>query len=195
MVASVNLIGRLSVAGVEVLGRLCAGAVDLSKTGGRGQSELQRLEVAGFLAGLSRGPMLLAMAKYMRDEGALRDLFKFQAGGLRASALSENWDYADLQRLIDSMAFWSVSEVVDCVCPRCHGTRFVRAKVCPHCNGSGVRVVSDRLAARQLGIADATFRRTWKGRYHAALDRVRGFDVDVNRAVSRANWNGFLICS
>ncbi len=176
------------MASVEVLGRLCAVAVDFSRVSGRGQVELQSLEVAGFLSGLEKGPMLLAMAKYMRDEGAQRDLFKYQAGWLHGLALTDGWDASDLQRTMDSMAFLSVDEVIDNTCRRCHGTKFIRAKACPACDGSGCRLISARSIANQIGVADTTFRRVWKGRYQAAVDRIRGFDVDVNRAVSKAIW-------
>lgn len=177
------------MASVEVLGRLCAGAVDFSRVGAGGQSDLQRLEVAGFLAGLSRGPMLLALAKYMQDAEALRKLVIEHQAWLVNLAMADGWL---VDGVADRMAGLSVSEVVDDKCPRCHGTRFIRAKACTSCDGTGFRRVSGRSIAGWLGVSETSYRRVWSGRYQQAVERLRGFDVDINRAVSRSVWSDVL---
>ena len=190
MAVGVLIFGSWKVANVEMLGGLCAGTMNYSRVGGGGKAELMGVEKAGFLSGLSEPATLLAMAKYMRDEiseGWLEvDQFKWLVG----VAKKENWGCRS--SVIDRLACLTVREIVHDKCRRCNGTKFIRAKVCTACKGTGFRSMSGREIAAVIHVPESTFRRVWKDRYEAAVDRIRGLDADINRAVARANWNDVL---
>lgn len=180
---------RWNVAVAEVLGRLCAGTMRYEKSPRGCMAVLSGVEVAGYLSGLDRGPMLLALAKFMGDEDALKWLLVEHQAWLRGVARREGWMDVNV---VHRLAALSLSEVVDDKCQRCHGTKFVRAKVCTACDGTGIRRVSDRYIAAALGIANTSYQRNWRPRYADSVARLRGFEVDVNRALSRSIWQGVL---
>ncbi|WP_427501364.1 hypothetical protein ACQE3E_06585 [Methylomonas sp. MED-D] len=167
-----------------MLGRLAAGAVDFGRVGGSSAPALQAVEFAGYLRGLGEAATLVALAKYMGDAAALRRLGVVHAAWVSA----REWVGVDDVDRAQRIAALSLSELVDDKCPRCHGTRFVRAKSCPACDGSGVRRISGRQMAVGLGVSEASWRRVWIGRYGEALSRLRGLESEVNQAVARIHW-------
>ncbi len=177
---------------VEVLARLCAGTANYAVVGGGGVSELQAVEVSGFLAGLQRGPMLVAMAKYMGDQESRRWLFVDVYCHLLGVGQVWKGERADIADKCKRMAGLSLSEFIDDKCVKCHGTRFVKAKACSCCVGTGFKRLSGREVAKTVGVDESNFRRVWKPRYQSAMDRLRDYDAEVNRAVSRYNWDEFL---
>lgn len=181
------------VEAVEVLGRLCAGSVDMSRTGGRSSaSVLQRVEVAGYLQALGRGPMLVAAAKYMGDECAADDLVRHQFKFVAACSLLWAGDGLEKVDMARKIAEVSVSDFVFNRCDWRRGVRFKPVKTAPGCLPVGIKRVSGVQVAAALGVSQPTYSRKWCRRYSEAVAKLQEYDQAVNRAVSRMHWQEIL---
>lgn len=177
------------MARVEVLGGLCGASVNYGGVRGSGAGALQGVELAGYLAGVSYPAMLFAEAKYMGNDRSRAFFDEFMRGYVGERAIGDGWADSVSDDGVVVISKTAVAEVVDpCRCRRCHGVGFVRARVCPKCNASGVQLMSDRGVADRLGIPFETFRRVWRDRYWQVLAKVQSFDAEVNAAVSRGQW-------
>jgi len=175
------------------LSRLCAGTTNYLEVCGGGSALLQRLEVSGYLAGLSRPAMLMAQAKYMSDDNAVSGLYGYVTTWLNGLNNHEGWGCIESDRRIATLASMSLIEVVrPARCPTCGGVGFRMARVCLSCNGTGFKPLSKQQIANAMDMHHETFRRRWAERFNRTVSWLRGFDADVNRAVSRANWDSII---
>lgn len=180
---------------LEVLGKLCAGTVSYkSLAGGPSAGALTRAEMAGFLAGLSAPGMLMAQSKYMQDNDSTIRLYGYVKTWVNGVNNREGWGCnPESDRQLSRLASFALIEVVSPHrCARCHGVGFRSAKVCVSCAGTGYRPLSKLAMSKSFEVPETTFRRVWFPRFNRCVDWVRGFDLEVNRAVSKANWQDVL---
>jgi hypothetical protein len=189
-------IGRVSVErieAVEVLGRLCAGAVDMSRGGGRSSANvLQRAEIAGYLQGLGTGPLLVGLAKYMGDEQAADHLVALQFRFLVSCSLL--WPCGVVQKLdmARKIAEVSVSEFVFNRCDWRKGVDLKPEKTPKNCLPPVLKRVSGRQIASALHLSEATFRRVWRDRYYASTEKLQIYDQCISRALARMHWQEII---
>ena len=170
------------MSGTETLALLCAGCCKYHAPLGSNPEagKLSRVEVAGLLHGLSAEAVNLALAKYCADEDAERMLIaqvRVWAAGL---AVKEQWPIVRGRPTVANMAALAVMEVVrPNRCGTCKGTCYKGARVCPRCNGVGVKRMTGVAIASACYLAQQEFSRSWLQRYEAILHKIMSFDSDV----------------
>lgn len=176
------------MASPETLGLLCAGSVMFHSGGGSSSgNQLSRSELAGLLRGLPEIAMNLALAKWMLDLDAERNLIAQVRVYTAGLAVNNGWTVTKGRPTISNMAAVAVFEVVrPNQCKMCDGAKFVRSRVCSHCHGSGIATLSGRSVATALGVDEAIYRRLWRDRYYRVYQTVQDIDTDVGLALRRA---------
>jgi len=117
------------------------------------------------------------------------------------AAAPERWQITRPHFLMDMIRV-AMSEVASSpICRKCNGQKQVilsgeaaiqinnpsmagRAIVCPNCNGTGLKPLSNRYIALSLSIDESTFRESWKTRYNRILSAVRMLDDGAKSALA-----------
>jgi hypothetical protein len=183
------------MASVEIIGLLCAGSMRYHNSlmgrpsgGRRSGDQLTRDELAGLLSGLDAASMNLAFAKYAEDREAERLLIAQVRGWAAGVAVRDLWQIVKGRPTVCNLAALAVFEVVRpnrCGC--CHGVGLKANKVCPTCNGSGFKGLSDSKISAAMGIDKSNFCRTWHSRYELVYRHVADLDQRVNSVLGRSN--------
>lgn len=171
----------------EIISLLCAGTVKYhAASGGHGAPLLTRGEIAGLLAGLPAEAMDLALAKYAGDLAAERLLVARVRAWAAGLAVAEEWEIVRGRPTLCNMSALAVFEVVrPNRCGTCHGTGYKGARLCPSCDGAGVRQLAGTVVAKACGVTQQDFSRHWRMRYEVIYRHVCGLDGKVNGALQR----------
>jgi len=183
------------VAGVEVIGLLCAGSVKYhAVSGGSSGDCLSRSELSGLLSGLGEQAMNMALAKYAGDEQSERKLIAHVRVYAAGIAVNERWEIVKGRPIVANMAAVAVFEVVrPNRCGACGGTSFVGRQVCKRCSGLGYRSCSSATIAEAMGIDKSNYSRLWKARYNNIYQYVNDLDVAVKRVLRHADGGNDLM--
>jgi len=175
------------VASPEIISLLCAGTVKYhAALGGHGAPLLTRGEIAGLLAGLPPEAMDLALAKYAGDLAAERLLVAKVRAWAAGLAVAEEWEIERGRPTLCNMSALAVFEVVrPNRCGTCHGTGYKGARLCPSCDGAGVRQLAGVTIAQACGLSQPDYSRKWQSRYGQVLQHVQGLDSRVNGVLHR----------
>lgn len=197
------------MAGVEVIGLLCAGSVDYRRVAGRSSDDgLTRAEIAGLLSGMDYLTMHFALAKYACDEVSIAITVSNVRAWLVGVAVFERWHVRD-KAVIDNIGSVAVYEAVKPnACAKCNGTGIIggpakrydfkagmwrgvggvaKQRKCARCDGTGYGYLSGRQVSDAIGIDECNYRRTWRHRYDRAIGRLNDVDNDVRCCLSRAD--------
>ena len=71
------------------------------------------------------------------------------------------------------------------VCKACDGTKFINAKPCNDCAGSGIRRDNQRYMAKQLDMSQSTYQRSWQYRFAEIVAMLQIIRDEANNRVSR----------
>lgn len=182
------------MASVEIIGLLCAGSVKYHEALGSAGAVgvLSRPELAGLLSGLSSVAMNLAMAKYAADLAAERMLIAQVREWAAGVAVRDGWKIVRGRPTVCNMAALAVFEVVrPNLCRPCCGSGWrndgVSVVLCKSCGGSAFKSLSTRDIAEAIGVAETTYRDTWRPRYERFLAHVQGIDGDINRILIKSD--------
>lgn len=173
---------------VETLALLCAGAVDYHSVGRSTDDVMSKAEIAGYLAGLSRIQVNMALAKYAGDVDAERLLIAGVHVHVAGVAISEKWQVVKGKPVISNLCAVACFEAVrPNSCPGCQGTgfsanRFVHRQ-CSKCGGSGIKYLSGRVVSNAIGVDECNYRRTWRKRFDDVMQFVNEIDGDVRRLI------------
>lgn len=162
---------------LELLGRVNAKTGGLSPGAGGGSiPEVERLtpnDISAALAGLPRGPYLLARAKFCGDASVLSELYQIVIARTHRLAERHAWSMKrpDLFANMATLALLEV-EITPQVCKQCKGRGHVLKRKpkpivgeCPRCGGSGKAQRSDRARARHVDVHWKSWTNTWSDRY------------------------------
>lgn len=159
---------------LEVLGRVNAKTNAFSVgLGTSGTDSLSAHDISSALAGIPRGPYLLARAKYCGDETVINELISITESRALRLAHRSGWSMRYSDR-IKKMALLALAEnnIQPHICSRCKGRReIIRRKpklmldTCPSCGGSGRYERSENSKARYVGFRSESWRRVWGERY------------------------------
>jgi hypothetical protein len=183
------------MASVEIIGLLCAGSMRyhnslMGRTSGgrRSGDQLTRDELAGLLSGLDAASMNMAFAKYASDLDAERLLIDQVRVWTAGVAVKELWHIVQGRPTVVNMAALAVFEVVrPNRCCHCSGVGLKANRVCPTCNGTGFKAISDSKISAAMGIDKSNFCRTWHSRYELVYRHVTDLDQRVNSVLGRSN--------
>ena len=178
------------MAGVEIVGLLCAGSTRYHESGSVSLSvdKLTRIELAGLLSGLSDQAVNLALAKYALDEDSERLLIAHLRVYAAGVAVREHWQTVRGRPTIVNMAAMAAFEVVrPNRCTKCYGRGVVVMRSCCCCHGTGFKAVSGRKVAEALCVDECNYRRLWRARYEIIVSYVQGLDADVARVLHYAD--------
>ena len=177
------------MAGVEVIGLLCAGSVRYHHVRGGSSTpgQLSRADIAGLLSGLSAEQMALAQAKYMADEDAERGLIAHVRVWLASRAITRRWALVRGVPVLSNMAAIAVFESVrPNVCGVCSGVGLMGSRDCVRCSGAGHMPLPVKSVADAMGLCESVFNRTWMTRYADTLGYLQAMDGEIRRVVMRA---------
>jgi hypothetical protein len=156
----------------ELLAMLTAHGIDATKAPGGGVPELTQMDVAGMMAKCSPRETALLRAKYCGDPRHDAWAYWFEY------VMAEDWDARN--SLIDKFTHVTLDEFLDEPrCSACHGTQgcIIDSKwvVCPHCEGFGYVLQSERAIGRALG--QSRLREPWTERLSWARHKLRGWEL------------------
>lgn len=161
---------------LELLGRVNAKTGGLSAGSGASVPESERLsanDIAAALAGVPRGPYLLARAKYCGDASVIRELYQIVIERTNRLAERQGWSMKRPDRFANMATLALIeAEITPMMCKRCQGRgEVIKRKpklmldTCPSCAGSGKYERSDRARARHIDVHWQTWNNTWAERY------------------------------
>ncbi|HHS83694.1 MAG TPA: hypothetical protein ENK38_02055 [Gammaproteobacteria bacterium] len=170
----------------EILARLNPKVVDATEPGGGGGKvdTLSSSDIAAALSGVSRGPYLLALAKYAGDTDVLNELVRIVTARIRVKAKRKGWKPVHQQQY-RHMAILALqeAEATPQVCRRCHGRNngYIEIRkpkrqwiLCPDCAGEGKWNRTDKSKARAIGVPF----RDWRARWGQRQDVIRAMMID-----------------
>lgn len=161
-----------------------AGRVGVSTVPGLGA-----FDAAAALAGLPRGPYLLARVMLALDESCRRELEKQLWSEMCSFAYAEKWIVPIGQELLRKMAKIAIAEVVDpALCKGCRGRGSIYprgglARACGACFGSGRGVLSASAKARAVGMDKSNWCRLWGARYLVFVTLARNWEQVIHAHV------------
>jgi len=170
---------------VDLIARMAAKTPDMEAVGVSSVEGLDGADAALMLAGLDRGPYLLARVKYAGELDSQADLETVLWHEMVKVAADRGWRrYGDgLPRaFLRNLSHMAVDEIINpCKCSACGGRGSVyprgkAARVCDVCLGTGSGRVSGSARARQAGIDKSNWCRLWAGRYAIFLNRLDGWE-------------------
>lgn len=149
-----------------------------------GGVRLSRVELAGYLSGLTHGASLMAYAKWGQDEHAMRRLIAWVRVMAAGMAVEQHWPVERGKPVICNLAAIATYEVVmPLVHDVCEGRGQVGFKTCTGCNGTGRKALSSRAIQEAAGIERMDWRRHWEGRYRQIVKAVVALDIEVQGGV------------
>lgn len=167
----------------EIGGLLCAGSTRYHEMLGASSrsGKLSKAELAGLLAGMSKTAVNLFMAKYMLDADSERMLIAHVRVWSAGQAVEHKWKVVKGRPTVSNMAALAVFETIrPNRCERCGGRGLLSVKVCPVCDGTGYRYLSERRIAEAIGIDKSIYRKLWRDRYTDIFRYLQRIDVDIN---------------
>lgn len=173
----------------NLIARLTPVTSDFERVGVSSVPGLDAMDAARALAGLDRGPYLLAMVVLAQDASSLKPLELQLWGEMCGVATRKNWIVPVGDELLRRMSCLAVGEVVSPkVCGRCSGRgtiypRGAAARTCDACGGGGRGKVTGRDRARSLGICKSSWSRTWGLRYGEFVGRLSGWERAIHAHV------------
>jgi hypothetical protein len=169
---------------VELLTRLSVSAVNFEAVRGRSYGGLTAGEFAVLLAGLDTVAVCFVLAKYCDDADSMSQLVKFVVDFVVRMAEEQDWRGGPGQADLIKLSTVAVYEVVQPhVCHVCNG----HDTSCKRCNGYGIDRVSDRSVAQAIGVAQTSFIRVWKGRFHAICKYLYDIDYSIESVIYKNN--------
>lgn len=147
---------------------------------------LSRIELAGYLAGLTHGASLLAYAKWGDDAASMRQLIAWVRVVAAGMAVEQGWEVERGKPVILNLAAIATFEVVSpMIHDVCEGRGVVGFKTCTGCQGTGRKALSSRTIQESAGIERMSWRRHWEGRYRQIVRAVVELDAEVQRNMGK----------
>lgn len=132
------------------------------QAGSKGKPEITACDLAGMLAGLDRGPVSLAYAKLVADEGAARMVYAILHRTVAEWALIEEWKVPRGSERLGNLARMVRDDLV-----------LTRP------------MLSGRSAAKWIGVSEKAWRNTWKDRHGRLLDIGLAWECELRRKLKR----------
>lgn len=165
-----------------LIARMAAKTPDMDAVGVSSVPGLSEADAAMALAGLDRGPYLLARVKYALDSSSRYPLENQLWGEMCGIATRKKWLIPAGHELLRRMSRMAIEEVVHpAQCPKCGGRGTVypkggAARLCSACIGTGRGRVSDRSRAAGADIPKTSWFRIWAPRYELMLAKLDRWD-------------------
>lgn len=168
-----------------LISRQNAATSDMEREGVCSVPGLDGMDAARALAGLPRGPYLLARVLWVLDQSSLSALENQLWGEMCGVASRKGWtkskSYPVGKELLRKMAKMAIYETVSPPqCHVCNGRKEIHPKnqavrPCGACSGTGLKAISNRKRADKVGISETSWRRTWSERYAEFLAKQQAW--------------------
>jgi len=166
----------------DLMARMAAKTPDMQAVGVSSVQGLTEADAAMALAGLDRGPYLLARVKFSLDDSSRYPLENQLWSEMCGVATRKRWKVPVGREFLRGLSRMAVNEAVSpCKCSRCSGRgsiypRGAAARVCNVCLGTGRGCVSGSARAKAAGVDKSNWSRVWGKRYELFLSRLDGWE-------------------